>query len=448
MKRHYGLLFAAALTCGLSVPALAAETLADFMKESTVSGNLRAYDFYRIYSPATEAAQPDQSAVAFAARIDVQTASFLDGFSVGASLFTANDFGVSNRKDNLLHLDKTLMGSNSSLTALGQAYVQYKNNWVTAKAGDQIIHTPWLDDSDSRVLPATYQGLFADFQPVENVHLIALRVFSWKSRTSSGYFHDNLYYTPAYKGDQIGGGTASTAISNRSTDGTLAFGGTYADHGLKIGLWYYDFQQFAKSIFNDSSYTLKTGTGFDPYIGDQFMRQWLGDSALNGATLNGVTGSGVDNTTYGGRIGVNSPYGQMQVAYTKIEDHQGAVGHGALVSPYTAGYASDVLDTTSMIRGMVEQGPGHAWKVRYLGKFMEEQITVISSIARYRAEVYGDSTNVQLDVAYRPKGWAKGFSVRNRLEDAVMSTAGQGGGLNAGKSKYFVYDRVQLQYDF
>ena len=434
-----------AIIAGLTSTQTSAASLPEFLKETTFSGNVRAYDFNRIYSPSTQNAQPSQSAFSLGGRIDAHTGSFLGGFSLGIGFLTAHSLGANDRNDDLIHVDQTLAGGRTSITALGQAYLQFQNSWLTIKSGNQNINTPWINDSDSRMLPATYQGVFADAVPIEHVHLIGLRIFRWKSRTSTDYFRNNLYYSPSYSGDDMRGGPSKPSLSGASTQGAAAFGSTYADHGLKISLWYYSFEQFANSVYNDSAYTFETDTGFDPFIGDQFLRQWKGDSLLNGASINAIAGKTVDNATYGGKAGINSPYGQLMFAYTGITSHPGTVGNGALISPYTVGYTTDPLDTSSMIRGMVDAGPGNGWRVRYTSKFLSDQIALITAFARYRSEVYGHSNNALLDVTWYPP-FAKGFSIRNRAEDAVVAQASTG--LNPGKSKIFFYDRLQLQYEF
>jgi hypothetical protein len=51
--------------------------------------------------------------------------------------------------------------------------------------------------------------------------------------------------------------------------------------------------------------------------------------------------------------------------YNKVEQETGsAIGDGSIISPFTASYATDPLYTTSMIRGLVEAGPGHARRPR------------------------------------------------------------------------------------
>lgn len=446
MTQRLGRGLVALLALAFTVPASADNTLLDYLKQTTFSGNVRIYDFNRIYSAATQKTQPSQSAFSLGGRIDAQTAPFWDGFSVGLGFMTAHSLGLNDTNNDYAHLDSTLAGTRNSITAVGQAYLQYKNPWALVRIGDQTFNTPWLSESDSRLLPASYQGIYSDFKPLDHLDLVGLRIFRWKSRTSNDYFQNNLYYSPTYDGDDLRGGTG-TKLTKADTQGALAFGATYADHGLNVGLWYYNFEQFASSVYNDSKFSFKTGTGFDPFIGDQFLRQWKGNSLLDGASVNTVKGKdGVDNLTYGGKLGIDSPYGQLMYSYTAIADHQGTVGNGALISPYTIGYTTDPLDTSSMIRGMVDMGPGHAWKIRYTDKLCHDQVVLIGAFAKYYSYAYGQSNNGYFDIAYYPGGFLKGFSIRNRFEDAITSETSKG--LNPGKSKYFVYNRLQLQYQF
>ena len=447
----------ALLASAFGAHASTGNELTEFLKQSTFSGNIRAYDFNRVYDDvanhpaAPTTPTPSESAFFVGGRLDIQTRSFLNGFSVGVGVVTAHSLGLNDRNGgtSLPHLDATLGGTHNSFTALSQAFLQYKNPWLVVKAGDQNINTPWIGDNDTRVEPSTYQGVLADFTPVKNVDLIALRIWRWRSRTSSDYFQDNLYYPATTNGDDMQGGKAVSTPSG-DTQGAAAFGAKYEDHGFKLGLWYYNFEQFANMIYNDSQYTLSTGTGFDPFVGDQFSRQWKSNSMLQGFKVNNspvAATNGVDNLAYGGRVGMNSPVGTLTLAWFAIEDHPGAVGDGALISPYTVGYTTDQLDTSSMIRGMVEQGPGQAYKVKYANKFFNKQFGLTLAFARYHTEDFGRSNNAYIDVTYAP-AYLKGFSIRNRAEDAVVDAVAAKDGLNPGHSRTFWYDRVQLQYEF
>ncbi len=133
--------------------------------------------------------------------------------------------------------------------------------------------------------------------------------------------------------------------------------------------------------------------------------------------------------------------GQLAASYNEILYHQGAVGGGAIISPYTAGYATDPLYTTSMIRGLVEMGPGHGWKIKWTQHFLSNQFLFMAAYAQYHLQTAGYANDVYGDLTYFPQGWVKGLSIRDRVEVAH-------GDLSTAQGGYFLYNRVMLTYDF
>ena len=92
-----------------------------------------------------------------------------------------------------------------------------------------------------------------------------------------------------------------------------------------------------------------------------------------------------------------------------------------------------------MIRGLVELGPGHAWKVKGVCHLLGHRLRLIAAYAVYTAHFKGNSNNTYLDVTYFP-GVAPGLSIRNRVEVSR--------GRTANGADRFVYNRVMMQYDF
>jgi len=449
----------AAVATTLAFSSLAqAETLTEFFQQSKIDGNIRSYYFSRLYGAPNVF---NQNAYALAGRLNVETAPFLGGFGVGVSFFTAHSFGANDLSGapTYPHLDATLIGPNNSINALGQAYLQFKQPWLLVRAGDQEINTPWLNNTDSRILPATYQAVYAEVTPLKDLHLYGLREFRWKSRTSTDYSRDNYYYKPGFEADTLYGSTEGVlgGTAAQGTNGTLAFGTSYALAGAKAQAWYYDFYNFANMFYTDASYTLKTGTGFDPFIGAQFVREWLGNNAFSqsgvGLSYPVSPNQGnyaVDSTAYGVQIGINTPSfgrivnnGQVFLAYNAINPHAGTLGGGAIISPYTVGVVWDPLYTSSMIRGLVETGPGQAWKVKWTQNLFAKHILLMAAFARYHTYFSGVSNDTYMDLTYFPGGDLKGLSIRDRVEVSNGSLQ------NPGAGKYsFIYNRVQLQYDF
>lgn len=438
--RHTLIALAAATVLGSLSLGVHADALSDIFSQGHVDGELRLYDFNRLYSSDTK---PNASALSGAILLNLRTADFGGGFSLGASLLSANAFGT--RPSDPAKLDTTLMGADSAVSALGQAYVQYRDDDMLLRAGQQYLDTPWMGSSDSRALPASYQALLAGFAPARGWEIYALRSYGWKSRTSDGYSFDNLYYPTAWRNDTMYGGIGGLPATARGTPGTWAVGTTYAAGGFKGQAWYYDFIDFVHMGYAEGSYTFKTGTGFDPFVAAQYVGEHAGAGSIlvaNQVQLFGVAGGKVDSQVLGADVGVNIPHGKFDVSWNRIGQQDGAVGDGALISPYTAGWGSDPLYTTSMIRGLVEQGPGHAWKARFGYGLFDDRLQLTAAYAQYTTLLRGDSHDVYFDVAYNFDGYLKGLSLRNRWE---RSTGGIG--LNPGDQS-FVYDRVMIAYKF
>lgn len=49
-----------------------------------------------------------------------------------------------------------------------------------------------------------------------------------------------------------------------------------------------------------------------------------------------------------------------------------------------------------MLRGLVEQGPGHAWKARVSYGFLQDALTVTASYAHYDTNLRGESHDAGL----------------------------------------------------
>ncbi|MCE5388788.1 MAG: hypothetical protein K0041_09450, partial [Acidithiobacillus sp.] len=143
-------------------------SLKDLFTQGTVDGQVRAYYFSRDFGKN----QPNLSAFSLGGYLNAHTAS-LAGFSADVGFYTANSLGA-----NRVNPDVTLMGKGTSINALGQAYLQYEIPQVLLiRAGNQIVNTPWANSSDSRVIPATFQGVFAQVSPYCGWNIYGMRMF-------------------------------------------------------------------------------------------------------------------------------------------------------------------------------------------------------------------------------------------------------------------------------
>jgi hypothetical protein len=428
----------ALVVTAVSLSVAEANTLTGFFSGGRFSGELRAYYFQRDYG-ARNVVNADAFAVA--GLFNYQTQEFLNGFSLGASYFTANALGTHNA--NPARIDTTLSGVANSINALGQAYLQYRGHGALVRVGDQLVSTPWAWSSDSRVLPATYEALYGAMTPVQGLTFKALRILRYKSRTANSYFQDNNYYPPTWHGDAAYGGLGNLPLNAPGTAGTLAFGADYTVGGVKATTWYYDFYDFGRLVYAQVDANLPTALAVKPFAGVQAVREWGGSNVFEktGTKLFGQPGLGVSAFAVGGILGVRFDDASLSAAYDRLQpEGAGALGGGALISPYTESFATDPLYTTSMIRGLVELGPGSSWKFTASKTALHKRLALTASFATYHTTFNGNVSETYFDVIYKPPGWIKGLSLRNRLEIS-------NGHVNPGGG-YFIYNRVMLAYAF
>ncbi len=409
-----------------------ASTLAQIIQDGSVSGDIRSYYFSKLYGAPKE---ENQDAYSLGGILNAQTGS-LDGFSAGVSFFTANSLGTHGGDSS--GVDTTLMGIAPSINALGQAYLQYElPKRVLIRAGNQIINTPWMGPRDSRMLPQTFQGIFAQVEPMAGLKIEGMRIFRWKSRTSDNYSRDNLYYPTEYDADPMYGVT-KVGLTDKTPDsnGTLAFGVNYQNKGAKLTAWYYNFYQFANMFYGSAQYGLRIGA-FTPYLAGQFMREWENNGILQNyhASLFGQKGT-VNSTLWGVKAGIKIPHANLFVAYNALTPHADSFGGGAIVSPYgnyTAMYASFMTDN------LLAFGPGHVWRLGASYRTWQKQIRFLAGYARFDTNYEGRTNGVYLDLAYFPKQ-VRGLSIRDRV--AINN------GLSAYDGNSFIYNRLMLQYAF
>lgn len=393
----------------------------DFLKQSKLSGNLRSYYFTRDFGKPGVASQ---SAFSLGGMLNLKTAT-ISGFSADAAYYAADPLDLNTEV--LPHLDVTLPGK--SVNVLGQLYLQYQNPMWLLRGGDQLIKTPWLNDADSRMIPATYQAIYTTLTPLKNLEFTAFRVFRFKSRTSNQFNHTNLYSPDNF-------GTPVKPVGNLTVNGAIAGGVNYKYQNLKTQAWYYRFYDFANLAYTDANYTFKNNTGLSPIAGIQLAKEWSdGRHFLESFGL-GRT----DAEVYGLLLGLEIPNGQISIGYDNIPKSNGAFHNGDFVSPYTSGYTSDPLYTTSMIAGLIEKSAGHAYKLSGNYYLFDKQLKLGASYAEYdTAPVVSDTNEVDFDATYAfLNNKLKGLSIRDRI-----------GILNGNPATgRFVYNRIMLQYEF
>jgi hypothetical protein len=413
------------------------DSFEDFLAQTRFHGNLRSYFFARDYS---HDAVVDQHAFSLGGYAGLLTAPVYN-VQAGLTLGTANSLGLN--PVNTSQVDTTLPGN--TVYVLTEAFVQYKHKYFTVRGPDQILDTPWISPSDSRMKPSGYRAVygeltpFADYAPLKDLTFIGLRLFAFNGRAEGTFNTTNLYFP-----DHAGGSPVSE-LAGKSAPGALAFalkyGGT-PGNPLTAQRWYNKFYNFSQLLLFDGNYIHKTGTGFDPLIGFQFRGQW-GD----GDNLLEQVGKGAAGNTqaYGVIAGIDTPYVRLTAAYNGITKQNGAFANGDLLSPYSTGYSTDPLYTTQMIGGMIEkQSPGSAFRVAATSYFMDKQVKALVSYGSYYITPTSSytsnpyETNIDITYSFPKSSNFDGLSIRNRF------------GWMAGNIKDgdFYYERFQVQYQF
>lgn len=393
----------------------------DFLKQTKISGNIRLYDFNRNPSAANTTTQ---NAFALGGSLDILTGPILPGLKAGATAYTSQRLGNSSHS---AHTDNTLPGF--ALITLGQAFLQYEYKWWFIKAGTQTIDTPWLNSNDSRMIPATYEGVYTTVTPIKDLSFIGLRTFRFKGRVASAFSPSNLYNTMNIGGSGIAG------FANTPVNGALAFGSTSKAFGFENQAWLYEFYDMATLAYGESKYKFTTQSDYKPYINGQVLREW-GDGKN---MLANYAGGNANAAAFGVQTGLDVRNMGFNIAYNTIPVNNDSFKNGNILSPYTTGYATDPLYTSSMIAGLVEKSSGQAVKLSSSIELLDKHLRMVLSWAKYYTEPRTPNTEeTDFDITYKLSGVLKGLSLRNRI--GVMN-----GNPAFGR---FIYNRVMMQYSF
>lgn len=378
------------------------ETLHDHVARSIVSGDLRTYYFTRDYRAA---AIPNQAAFSLGGRLNLETAP-VRGLNGVLTFYTANSLGLN--AGDPAKVDKSLPGD--SVTAIGQAYLQYHHSFVALRAGNQLVSSPWMNPSDSRMIPSTFQGVCAAARPTRNFEIVVMRMFGFKGRTANAFSRTNL-------------------VSDRDNNGVLSTGIRYARFDVIAQAWYYRFYDFAQLLHADLHFTIHLSHTVAPFMATQFIREWSDGHRHLGT---------VDASVYSIMAGVTIHALSLLMAATRIPSNTGAYDDGNVLSPYTSLYNTGPIYTNSMISGMVKKAPGEAYKVSVTYSPLKGRFRLFASYARYHTMPYTNNTSeTDIDVTYFPHR-LEGLSIRDRV----------GIEHGAARTGTFMYNRFMLQYEF
>lgn len=400
-----------------------------------MAGTLRYYNFARQYEAPGKA---NQRSGAAGGLLRLTTSSFLGGFRLGVALYGAwstRDLRAGDRKQELL-----LMGTAPALTTVGEAYGEFRRDGLLLRGGRQMMNTPWLGPRDSRMIPQTFNGIWGQYTVYKHLQIVFARVYSFKSRDSGAFYHENLYYPNPYQGHEMDANrdVFPMNVSPADAPGTFMAAARYRYLGLHAQLWYYDFFDFAQTAYLDGGYIHGApGAGFRPFFDLQYMRQSGGDYLTRfDATLFGKAGE-VGATLLGLRAGARIDGTGLSLSYDDLRSHADSFGGGAIISPYgnyTAMYAQ------VMGANLLKYGPGSAVKLAGDRSFLHHRFKLRLAGLLLHTDYSGDSDALYFDGTYLFAGHLRGLQIRDRLAWS------NGARINGGHA--LIYDKLMLQYRF
>ena len=433
------------------------------------SGQLRAYYFVRqnanqaLLNAKTRAVTSNPNRTAFAPGGTLHAEYHLQDtpVSIGAS-YAASDpfelFGPNPQKNG--KLDNTLPAF--PLATFDEAYANYHTAGADATIGDRIFNFLWMPASDSRIKPASYQGLDINGKIIPQVTVGISRITEFENRTDSGFQRATLLTSyPA-------GSSAPPIIVN--TSGALHAYLNVAAGAVGAHFENYVFYDLASLQYGDATYNFDRKGPLAPYVAVQYVQEHQTGRAYLGTIANNTIGFqlGVTPTkqvalTFGfdsapthyleravltsgaATKGIFLPGGGT-TSSAEVARGLYRVAYGGLASPYSDSYASDPLYTTSVTQGMVDRrSAGNAFKIAATYLSNNKRLKAIASEAYYQYDnllaqnrTFEDDVDVQYFLNPVRAGRYKGLSIRQRFANRNQPTVPDD----------FKYIRTQLEYDF
>ncbi len=432
------------------------------------SGTLRAYYFVR--QNANQAlknaktgvvtSNPNRTAFAPGGTLHAEYHFGDSPLRIGASYAASDPFdllGPNPQKNS--KIDNTLPGF--PLSTFDEAYANYHTSALDATVGDRVFNFIWMPASDSRIKPASFQGIDINGKIIPQVTIGVSRIVAYEARTDSA-FHRGTLLTSLPAG--------ASGIKIADTSGALHAYLNVAAGPLGAHLENYSFYDIANLQYADVAYKLFRQTKYAPFIAAQYVSEHQTGRAVLGTIANNTIGVQVGasaNKQISFTFGFDTSPARYadRAALTAAAAGKGVflpsggttssalvspgvyrVAYGGLASPYTDSYTSDPLYTTSISQGMVERrSTGTAFKLAATYLSTNKRLKAIASEAYYQYDnqlaqnrTFEDDVDVQYFLNPVRAGLYKGLSIRQRFANRAQPTV----------PNNFKYSRTQLEYDF
>lgn len=323
---------------------------------------------------------------AYGANLFGQTGS-VAGFSLGG-LFTAMNPYFVNQMNGYNTNSSPFLPSNQQVT-LAEAYLEYQySNIFQIDAGYiGINNSPWLSENyyPNVMSPGTnYQGILVNVYPGGGWLLTAL-TFNAAQIVSETGFTSYTFYNKGY--DYLGG----TIVNNNpsvTSSGTAALGADYTgwDNQYNLRLWGYQFNNYGTLLYADNSIKFQPSKALSFNLAAQAGT----DNQLNNNS-NALTNDnlGQISSNFVGLLGgVNYDWFGLNLAYNNVWGTNSAYGNGAIVTPYTYGFATDPLYSTPYMSGLADLGTaGSAYKLNPSFTFLNGSLSFSTAYTIFNTSI-------------------------------------------------------------
>ncbi len=336
-----------------------ADTLAEMFEKGEIYGRLRLNTFKHDWGTEVDGKYLNSWATALGASL-IYKSAYLNGFGFTAGFYSSfnpwhmniEDLAVIKTKDTFSRY-KVATGNGWSMATLAQAYLEYKNEDLSLKAGRQIVESFLTASNDTKMIPNTFEGVTLETSLIPDTQFKAAYLTKEKLRD-----HENFSHLLAYGDDP----TDPYASWTENDDGAMHKGLTLSKlnaagiddnlvileainttiDNLTLLINYTAVPDLVSSATIDAAYAIPLSNGMILTPGLRYLRQFdNGAGAIGGANLADKT-LGYDDPTSldGGLFGVKLELAkgawQIGLGYTDVFDE------GDLIAPWrgfpTAGY--------------------------------------------------------------------------------------------------------------
>lgn len=374
-----------------------------------------------------------------------------------------------------------------TMSTFDEAYLSYEAYGFAGTLGNQLFTSPWANPSDSRLKPAAFQGGDLAYSASHNWTLEAADMLTFENRTSSAFTRQTLLTSYPAGGKGLPDNINAPGGQGIDTNGFVYAKAAYSNvpSGLSANGYFYGVSDLANVWWFDGKYALDKNLmkpfialqgGFESNSGRSYLGKidsqeigvQVGATVMKGLRLTAsyeaipwrmttvflpknvtCSNSNYQITAKGTTFAYFLPLNAAQ-CFTN-ENGMTQIYYGGWASPYTDGYSTDPLFTTTVTQGMADRrSPGRSWKVSLTYTSNNRRMIFIATDGWYD---YGNALAPQstriwtLDGRYYlnpvTKGAYRGLFLRYRYAQRMQSNTSLLGG-----PPLFKYNRAQLEYDF